>query len=64
MFDAIKRAGSTNRDAIRDAIAQTKDFPGAGGNITIDENHNAKKPIVILEISGGKTHLADTIQPD
>jgi branched-chain amino acid transport system substrate-binding protein len=64
LFDAIKRAGSTNRDAVRDAIAQTKDFPGAGGNITIDENHNAKKPIVILGIGGGKTHLADTIQPD
>jgi branched-chain amino acid transport system substrate-binding protein len=64
MFDAIKQAGSTNRDAVRDAIAATKDFPGAGGNITIDENHNAKKPIVILEIRGGKTHLADTIQPD
>jgi branched-chain amino acid transport system substrate-binding protein len=63
LFDAIKRAGSTDRNAIRDAIAQTKDFPGAGGNITIDENHNAKKPIVILEIKDGKTSLADTIQP-
>jgi branched-chain amino acid transport system substrate-binding protein len=64
LFDSIGRAGSDNRDAIRDQIAQTKDFPGAGGNITIDANHNAKKPIVILLISGGKTHLADTIQPD
>ena len=64
LFDAIKRAGSVDRNAVRDAIAQTKDFPGAGGSITIDKNHNAKKPIVILEIEGGKTHLADTIQPD
>jgi len=64
MFDAIKRAGKPDRQAVRDAIASTKDFPGAGGNITIDENHNAKKPIVILEIRGGKTHLADTIQPN
>ncbi len=64
LFDAIRRAGSVNRDAVRDAIAQTKNFPGAGGNITIDKNHNAKKPIVILEIKGGKTRLADTIQPD
>ncbi len=63
MFDAIKRAGSDDRNAVRDAIEQTKDFPGAGGNITIDENHNAKKPIVILDIHDGKTHLADTIQP-
>jgi branched-chain amino acid transport system substrate-binding protein len=64
LFDAIKRSGSVHRDAVRDAIEQTKDFPGAGGSITIDRNHNAKKPIVILEIHDGKTHLADTIQPD
>ncbi|MGA2582746.1 MAG: ABC transporter substrate-binding protein [Tepidisphaeraceae bacterium] len=63
LCDAIGRAGKIDRDAVRDAIAQTKDFPGAGGSITIDANHNAKKPIVILEIEGGKTHLADTIQP-
>lgn len=64
LFDAIKRAGSADRNAVRDAIAQTKDFPGAGGSITLDANHNAKKPIVILEIHDGKTHLADTIQPN
>ncbi|MGA2231286.1 MAG: ABC transporter substrate-binding protein [Tepidisphaeraceae bacterium] len=63
LFDAIKRANSTDPTAIRDALAQTKDFPGAGGNITIDENHNARKPIVVLEIQGGKTHLAETINP-
>jgi branched-chain amino acid transport system substrate-binding protein len=63
LADAIKRANSTDPTAIRDAIAQTKDFPGAGGNITIDENHNARKPIVVLQIQDGKTHLADTISP-
>jgi branched-chain amino acid transport system substrate-binding protein len=64
LCDAIKRAGKLDRDAITDAIAQTRDFPGAGGNITIDQNHNAKKPIAILEIRDGKTHLAQMIQPD
>jgi branched-chain amino acid transport system substrate-binding protein len=63
MFDAIRRAGSTDRDAITAAIASTTNFAGAGGSITIDANHNAKKPICILEITGGATHLADTIQP-
>jgi branched-chain amino acid transport system substrate-binding protein len=62
LCDSIKRAGKIDRDAIRDAISQTKDFPGASGIITIDANHNARKPIVILEIRDGKTHLADTIQ--
>jgi branched-chain amino acid transport system substrate-binding protein len=63
MFDAIRRAGSTDRAAITAAIAATTNYPGAGGSITIDANHNAKKPICILEITGGATHLADTIQP-
>jgi branched-chain amino acid transport system substrate-binding protein len=37
MADAIKRAGSTDGAKIRDALAATKDFPGASGVITIDE---------------------------
>jgi branched-chain amino acid transport system substrate-binding protein len=64
LFDSIKRAGKVNRDAIRDAIEQTKDFPGAGGGITIDANHDAKKPIVIVKVENGETHLADSIQPE
>ncbi len=63
LFDAIKRAGSIDPIAISDAIAQTKNFPGASGTITVDAQHNARKPIVMLEIRGGKTTIADTIPP-
>jgi branched-chain amino acid transport system substrate-binding protein len=35
---AINDAGSADPDAIRDALSQTKDFPGATGSITLDEN--------------------------
>jgi branched-chain amino acid transport system substrate-binding protein len=63
MADAIKRAGKAEPQAIRDALAQTKDFPGASGVITIDENRNARKPIVILELRDGANHLAETIAP-
>ena len=63
MCDAIKRAGSAERTAIRDALASTKDFPGASGMITIDDQHNARKPIKVLEIQGGKTKLAESIAP-
>ncbi|HVF11377.1 MAG TPA: ABC transporter substrate-binding protein, partial [Abditibacteriaceae bacterium] len=45
MFDAIKRAGSTDRAKIRDAIAATKKFPGVTGSITIDKDRNAVKPL-------------------
>jgi branched-chain amino acid transport system substrate-binding protein len=50
MFDAIKRAKSTDPKAIRDAIAATKDFPGVTGKITIDADRNANKPAVIIAI--------------
>jgi branched-chain amino acid transport system substrate-binding protein len=63
LIDAIKRAGSTDPKAIRDALAATKDFPGASGKITIDPNRNALKPIVILELRGGQAHKVDAIAP-
>lgn len=64
MADAIQRAGKADPTAIRDALAQTKDFPGASGKITIDAERNARKPIVILEIRGGKTRMEDAIAPE
>lgn len=36
LIDAIKRAGSADPKAIRDAMRNTKDFPGLQGKITID----------------------------
>jgi len=54
MADAIGRAGSTKGSAIRDALAATKDFPGAAGKITIDKDRNALKPIVILKVTAKK----------
>jgi len=64
MVDAIKRANSTDPIAIRDALASTKDFPGASGAITMDENRNAKKPAIMLKIEGGKFRYAGTVKPD
>jgi len=63
MADAISRAGSTDGTKIRDALAATKDFPGASGITTINEKHNADKAIVILEIKGGKFTYRTKIEP-
>jgi branched-chain amino acid transport system substrate-binding protein len=63
LFDAIRRAGSTEPDKIRDAIAQTRDFPGVTGNITLDEYRNAVKPAVVLEVKDGKLQYVETINP-
>ena len=56
MFDAIKRAPSLEGAAIRDALAATKEFPGVTGTVTFNENRDAVKPIVMIEIKDGGTY--------
>ncbi|MCO6429508.1 MAG: ABC transporter substrate-binding protein [Deltaproteobacteria bacterium] len=63
LADAMKRAKSLTPSDIRDAIAATKDFPGVTGNITIDENRNARKPAVVLKIEDQKLVYETTINP-
>jgi branched-chain amino acid transport system substrate-binding protein len=63
MFDAIKRAGSLEGAAIRDALAATRDFPGVTGMITFNENRDAVKPIIMIKIEpGGRFALAERMQ--
>jgi len=58
LFDAFRRAKTTERSAVRDALAQTKDFPGVTGKITLDANRNARVPVYMLRIErGGKFTL-------
>lgn len=63
VIDGLKRAPDTSGPALRDAIAQTKDFPGVAGKITLDENRNTVKPAVVLKVEGGKFKYVDTISP-
>jgi branched-chain amino acid transport system substrate-binding protein len=63
LADAIKRAGKTDGTALRDALAQTKDFAGVTGSITIDKARNASKPAVFLKVTGGKFDFLKTINP-
>lgn len=63
LFDAIERAGTDNPQMIRKSLADTKDFPGVVGPITIDDNRNAIKPAVILKIENGKFRYLDMVSP-
>lgn len=64
ILDAIKRANSADPVKIRDEIAKTKNFPGAAGVITIDENNNAVKDAVLKVVKDGKFTYLDTIKPE
>lgn len=54
LFDAIGRATELTPEAVKNAIAATKDFPGATGKLTIDKDHNANKPVVVVKIHDKK----------
>ena len=63
LADAIKRAGKTDTEALRAALADTKNFEGVTGSITIDPQRNAQKSAVVLKIEGGKAKFAATVAP-
>lgn len=63
LFDAISRTGSTEGDKLRDALAQTKDFNGVTGVISMDADRNAVKPAVVLKLQDLKFIYQETIQP-
>jgi branched-chain amino acid transport system substrate-binding protein len=63
LLDAIKRAGTTESSALRNAIASTKGFAAVTGTITLDANRNATKSAVILQIQDGKFRFVETVAP-
>ena len=63
-INAIEAAGtSVNGQAIRDKLAKTKNFPGASGNITFDDNGDPIKSVVIKTITNGEFVHIYTVEP-
>jgi len=60
---AMQRAPDLSGPTVRNAIAQTKDFPGVTGTISLDENRNAVKPAVVLEVGDGTMKYITTTSP-
>jgi branched-chain amino acid transport system substrate-binding protein len=63
LADAMNRAKNLTTVEIREAIAQTKDFHGVTGQITIDEKRNAMKSAVVLKVENGVYKYQTTITP-
>jgi branched-chain amino acid transport system substrate-binding protein len=63
LIDAIKRAGSTEPEALTKALAETEGFEGVTGMTTINETHDAEKPVGIVTIKDGKKQYVATIEP-
>lgn len=61
--NAAKRAASIERKAVRDQIAQTKDYEGVAGTITMGPDRNPIKPVAMIKIENGQMNFAGWIQP-
>jgi branched-chain amino acid transport system substrate-binding protein len=62
-IDAIGRAKDLTGPSIRDAIEQTKGFPGVAGTITLDADHNPVKSAVVIGIVKNKAKYVATVNP-
>ncbi len=64
LAEAIQRAGTTEGEKLRAALAQTRNFSGVTGMISMDSERNAVKAAVILKLQNGKYIYQETIQPE
>jgi branched-chain amino acid transport system substrate-binding protein len=63
LLDAIKRANTTEGPKVREALASTKNFPGVSGVMSIGDDGNARKGMVMLQVRNGKFTYLTTINP-
>jgi len=47
--------------SLKNAMASTTDFAGVTGTLSVDENHNAVKSIVVIELENGVQVSAEKI---
>jgi branched-chain amino acid transport system substrate-binding protein len=65
IVDAIKRAGSTDSTAIREALQATKDLEGVTGSITFQPGSRIpQKGVSIIQVKGGKFTLMSEWVPE
>lgn len=63
LVQAIKSAGEPTAANIRNEIAKIKDFAGATGNILINEQRNATKSAVVVQVQGTAMKYVTTVNP-
>jgi branched-chain amino acid transport system substrate-binding protein len=60
---AMDRAQDLSGKSIRDELAKTKDFVGATGKITLNEQRDAVKSAVVVQVDGVNRKYIATINP-
>jgi len=62
LIDALRRAGRADREAVREQVAATRDFPGASGPITFSTTGDRSDPVIDFYVvkQGALTFLGPT----
>lgn len=63
IIDAINKSKSWKPEDIKNALALTKNFQGATGNITFDENGDAIKDAIVKKIEKGAFKFVTVVKP-
>lgn len=63
LVEAIEKAGSTDGTKIREAMVNIKNFPAVSGMISMQENGNPIKSMVINKVKDGKFVYVTTVNP-
>jgi len=61
--DAIVRAGTTDAEPLRAAMAGTTSYPGVTGDIDLDAERNPSKPAIVIRVEEGKFTYLETVKP-
>ena len=65
VIEAIRRAGSADREAVLREVRRTKDFEGILGPVNFDERGDAiGKSVGIFKVSGGKFEFIEEVKPN
>jgi len=60
---AINKAGDLDGAKIAQTLAETKNFPGVTGSITMGPDHNPIKGVTVIKVENGKFVYQTTINP-
>src|SRR5881275_3489991 len=65
LFEAMQKSSDLAGPNVRQALADTKNFHGVTGDITLDASRNPLKPAVVLQVAkGGKYDFVTKIYPE
>jgi branched-chain amino acid transport system substrate-binding protein len=58
------RAATPTRAAIKSALAETKDFDGATGTMSVDADHNPRKAVIVVRVANKRFTYEKRVETD